>query len=81
MANTDMYSDSWTPGELLAGDGNGQELAAMKNTLLASRNKYKAVLDKGVSPDEFKKGEVLLAAYDAAIRGLETAWAIRHGKA
>lgn len=74
MASFDMYSDGWSPVDALADDAGGRALGEMMDVLTQRRAEFKAMLDKGVSPAEFKQGTALLASYDAALKGLERAW-------
>ncbi len=74
----DVYAEDWTPGEGIAADTDGSMLRQVQNALLDSRGRLKAILDKGVSPADFQKGEALLSAYDAAMRGMEKSWNRRH---
>ncbi len=78
MGEKDLYSDDWAPGRLLEGDVGGRALGEMRDVLLAGRGRLKRVLDQGVTPQDFKKGELLLGAYEAAVSGLEKSWKRRH---
>lgn len=74
----DMHSEDWTPGEVLAEDVTGGRLRDMLDALRQSQGRYKAALDRGVTPDEFAKGTALVASYDAAMGGLQRSWTKRH---
>lgn len=65
--------------EILAGDKSGVERRRLEEALCGGRNVLKARLDRGVAREEFEKGQHLLAAYEAALRGLERVWTQRHG--
>lgn len=64
--------------ELLAHDRNRQSLTAIVEALQTSRAKVKRHIDKGVAPAEFPRLTALLAGYDAAIQGMESAWTKRY---
>ncbi len=74
----DMYSEDWTPGEVLESDGNGARLREILDALHQGQRKFRAVLDKGVTPAEFETGKALLAGFDAAAAGLQRSWNKRH---
>lgn len=68
----DMAREDWSPREAVKAESPAlfQELSA---ALSGKRSTLARELDKGVAPDAFKKGQALLAAYDAALAGLEKA--------
>ncbi|MDR1519821.1 MAG: hypothetical protein LBU23_06710 [Planctomycetota bacterium] len=74
----EMYGDGWLPEEMLAGDADGRGLREVLEALSQSQARLKAELDRGVAPDQFKKGQALLTSYEAAKQGLEKAWAKKH---
>ena len=71
----DVYADDWDPAEAFAGDAQGHALRQATEALRQGQGVLKRKLDRGVPPDDFKRGQALLDGYDAAIRGLERAWA------
>lgn len=76
----EVYSENWTPESLLNADDGGAGFRACLDLLARKQAAFKAVLDRGVSPDEFQKGQAILGAYDAAIKGMRLAWEKRHGR-
>lgn len=75
----EMYADDWAIGEMLDKDADGRMLKDMRDVLIQRRAAVRTELDRGVTPDEFTKGQALVAGYDAALKGLELAWDRRHG--
>jgi len=76
--STDVYSPDWNPGEALTGDAGGIGLRLIVDALRRGQGELKAGLDRGVTPDEFKRGQALLESYAAAMRGVERAWEQRN---
>jgi hypothetical protein len=76
--STDVYRADWDPAEALAGDGGGVALRRITDALSQGQGALKAKLDRGVAPDEFKRGQALLESYTAAMRGVERAWEQRN---
>ncbi|MDR0362002.1 MAG: hypothetical protein LBJ46_04875 [Planctomycetota bacterium] len=76
----EMLRDDWSPSSAIESESPVlfQELTG---ELTGRRSALMRILDKGVSPDEFKKGRALLAAYDAALSGLGKARNKRGGEA
>lgn len=74
-----MHSDQWDIGETLDRDVSGKALREIRDLLEQQRFALKRELDRGVTPDEFRRGEALLGSFDAALSGLEEAWQKRHG--
>ena len=75
---TDVYGPDWDPDEALTGDAGGIGLRRIVDALRQGQGALKAKLDRGVAPDEFKKGQALLESYAAAMRGMERAWERRN---
>ena len=73
----DIYAEDWDPAKALADDAQGRALRAATEVLRQGQGVLKRNLDRGVPPDEFKRGQALLDGYEAAIRGLDRAWAKR----
>ena len=73
----DVYAEDWDPAKVLADDVQGQALRAATEALRQGQGTLKRKMDRGVTPDEFKRGQTLLDGYEAAIRGLDRAWAKR----
>ena len=71
----DVYAEDWDPAKALTDDVQGQALRAATEALRQGQGTLKRKLDRGVTPDEFKRGQALLEGYEAAVRGLERAWA------
>jgi len=76
--NADIHGDDWDPGEALAKDGSGAALRQIRDALQQGQAVLKARLDRGVAPEEFRRGQALLGSYAAAARGMERAWEKRH---
>lgn len=74
MPTNDMYSDDWSLQGILAGCDCDRLVKETVDGLRMNQAKLKAILDKGVKPDKFKKGQTLLSSYEAAIQGIERAW-------
>jgi hypothetical protein len=74
-----MRSEDWKAEDVLAADDGGRMLREAVDALRTARAGLKARLDRGVTPADFKKGQALLASYDAAVAGLEKAWLQAHG--
>lgn len=70
----DMLGEDWKPASVMTREDGGRALREAQDVLRQRRASLKAQLDRGVAPDEFKKGQALLDSYDAAIAGLELAW-------
>ena len=68
----EMLKDGWSPLAAVEAD-SPVAFEEMKDVLFAGRNAFRAELDKGVSPETFKRGQAFLAAYDAALSGLDKA--------
>ncbi len=64
---------------LVAARDGRRALREAREALQQRRTLLKGKLDKGVSPEDFKKGQALLGAFDAAAAGLELAWKKREG--
>ncbi|MDR1613530.1 MAG: hypothetical protein LBT97_12230 [Planctomycetota bacterium] len=68
----EMAKDGWSPASAV--DSESPALyRKLTGELTSRRYALGRTLDKGVSPGEFQKGRALLAAYDAALDGLEKA--------
>ncbi len=76
----EMLREDWDPAEIVAREDGGRALREAQEALRQRRSAFKAQLDRGVSPDDFKKGQALLESFDAAVAGLELAWNNRGGK-
>lgn len=74
----DMYSEDWTPADVLAEDATGAKLKEMSDALRQVQAQLKMAMDKGVTPAEFAKGTALLASFEAADNGLRRSWKKRH---
>ncbi|MDR3077297.1 MAG: hypothetical protein LBV15_00860 [Planctomycetota bacterium] len=75
----DIYAEDWSPGADLDRDKDGGALREMLGALRQSQALLKTQLDRGVPPDDFKRGQALMDSYEAARQGLEKAWGKRHG--
>ncbi len=76
----EMLKDGWNPAGVVTAEDEGRALREAQEALRQRRAFFKARLDRGVSPDEFQKGQALLDSFDAAVSGLELAWKKRGGK-
>ncbi len=76
----EMVKGGWDPAAVVTAEDGGRALREAQEALRQRRGFLKARLDRGVSPDDFKKGQALLQSFDAAISGLELAWKKRVGK-
>ncbi|MDR2390600.1 MAG: hypothetical protein LBE84_02820 [Planctomycetota bacterium] len=75
----EMAKDGWSPAPAVESESPAL-FRKLTGELADRRYALGRILDKGVSPDEFKKGRALLAAYDAALAGLEKARGKRTGR-
>jgi hypothetical protein len=76
----EMLSEDWDVAALVARNNGGQGVRGAQDVLRQRRAALKAQLDRGVSPEEFKKGQALLESFDAAVSGLELALQNRIGR-
>lgn len=77
-AASEMYNDDWDIGAMLDGDVNGRYLRDIVDVLEQRRRELKRELDKGVTPNEFRRGEAELTCFDAAVNGLNEVWRKKH---
>jgi hypothetical protein len=70
----DMYHDDWSFETALIGDAGSAKLRTIQDHLQQKRAMVRQKLDRGVTKDEFRIGEALLDAYDAAMEGLSLVW-------
>ena len=68
----EMAKDDWSPASAVESESPAL-YRELTGELAGRRSALGRILDKGVSPDEFKRGRALLAAYDAALGGIEKA--------
>ena len=76
----DIRGEDFDLGAALAREDGSAVFRQVTDALRQGRQGLKTALDRGVAPDEFKRGQALLAGYDAALRGMDRAWEKR-GKA
>ena len=74
----EMRADGWSPLAAVEAE-SGLAFEEMKSELRAEQAAFRKELDKGVSPDAFKRGAAFLTAFDYALAGLDKARAKRHG--
>ncbi|MDR1534534.1 MAG: hypothetical protein LBU64_05475 [Planctomycetota bacterium] len=73
MGTEIFYRDDWSVEAALDGSEGKGNLRALLDHLSQKRASFKRKLDRGVTKDEFARGEAILKAYDAAMGGLEIA--------